>query len=265
MENGSEHSHTPNQVWMALARLAVLTSEGEAMVRKRVCDTTFTNSWEPVKDNSRTLACGRPSHAVVRLRGRMSGCGNSEKRLNVTLDTALCDRRHSADFLNFGQSAPKGRIMLCTGIPERIYESLKTLCCLANAGGPLQAHEIALAANLPPAQTAKILQLMTWAGFVESRRGTNGGFWLVRPAELIRVTDVTDFFAHQTQGRPAPKRDGLLKALQGAMARCHKEFARITVADLAKVCECEPTGPSRARSSVSTRHRRSPAPSKSAA
>ena len=155
--------------------------------------------------------------------------------------------------------------MLCTGIPERIYESLKTLCCLAHAAGPLQAHEIARAANLPPAQTAKILQLMTWAGFVESRRGTNGGFWLVKPAESIRVTDVTDFFAHHAQGHSVPKRDGLLKVLERAIARCHKEFARITVADLAKVCECDATGLVHARSTVSTRQHRNSAPSKSAA
>ena len=142
--------------------------------------------------------------------------------------------------------------MLCTGIPERIYESLKTLCCLANAAGPLQAHEIARAANLPPAQTAKILQLMTWAGLVESRRGTNGGFWLVKPAESIRVTDVTDFFAHHAQGHSVPKRDGLLKVLERAMARCHKEFARITVADLAKVCGCERTESRRVTKVVST-------------
>src|SRR6266581_3926206 len=122
--------------------------------------------------------------------------------------------------------------MLCADLPPRIYESLKTLCCLANASEPLQAHEIASAAGLPPAQTAKILQLMTWAGFVDSRRGTKGGFWLIRPAELIRVTDVTDFFAHHTQSNSVPKRDGLLKALERAIARCHKEFARITVADL---------------------------------
>ncbi len=148
--------------------------------------------------------------------------------------------------------------MLCTGIPQRIYESLKTLCCLANATGPLQAHEIALAAKLPPAQTAKILQLMTWAGFVESRRGTHGGFWLVRPPELIRVTDVTDFFAHHGQSNSVPKRDGLLKALERAIARCHKEFARITVADLAKVCECEPAGVSRVTKVVTTQqHRKS--------
>ena len=129
--------------------------------------------------------------------------------------------------------------MLCAGLPPHIYESLKTLCCLANASAPLQAHEIASEADLPPAQTAKILQLMTWAGFVESRRGTKGGFWLVTHAKDIRVTDVADFFAHHSPQLGKRKRDGLLKALKRPTARCRKEFERITVADLAKVCECK--------------------------
>jgi Rrf2 family protein len=130
-------------------------------------------------------------------------------------------------------------MMLCNSLPPRIYESLKTLCCLANATGPLQASEIASAAELPPAQTAKILQMMTWAGFVESRRGTKGGFWLASPANRIRVTDVTGFFAHQGQ-QHALEKDGLLKALERATAQCKKEFSRITVADLAKMSGCEP-------------------------
>lgn len=125
--------------------------------------------------------------------------------------------------------------MLYSGLSPRIYESLKTLCCLANAAGPLQAHKIASAAGLPPAQTAKILQLMAWAGFVESRRGTKGGFWLVTPAARIRVTDVADFFTHQTKEIPQHEQDPMLKALAQATARCHKAFAQITVADLAKV------------------------------
>ncbi len=101
--------------------------------------------------------------------------------------------------------------MLCAELPPRIYESLKTLCCLANASEPLQAQEIASAASLPPAQTAKILQLMTWAGFVESRRGTKGGFWLIRPPDAIHVTDVDDFFAHRTRVHRPRKRDGFAK------------------------------------------------------
>lgn len=149
--------------------------------------------------------------------------------------TRLTERKESLS----DNRVRKARMMLCAGLPPRLYESLKALCCLANAHGPLQAHEIAASAELPPAQTAKILQLMTWAGFVESQRGTKGGFWLVTPADRIRVTDVADFFARHLRGHGAPKRDGLLKALEQATARCQKEFARITVADLAKLSGCE--------------------------
>lgn len=130
--------------------------------------------------------------------------------------------------------------MLCSDLPPRIYESLKTLCCLANASGALQAQEIASAAKLPPAQTAKVLQMMTWAGFVESRRGTKGGFWLAKPAGRIRVTDVADFFARHSTAKGPMERDGLCKALEQATARCRKEFSRITVADLARASGCEP-------------------------
>ncbi len=142
--------------------------------------------------------------------------------------------------------------MLCADLPPRIYQSLKTLCCLANASEPLQAQEIASAAHLPPAQTAKILQMMSWAGFVESRRGTKGGFWLIRPANSIHVTDVADFFAHHNRGHRPQKQDGLLDGLKEADARCHKEFARITVADLAKVAGCDRTKLLRVTKVVST-------------
>lgn len=155
--------------------------------------------------------------------------------------------------------------MLCAGLPPRIYASLKTLCCLANAAGPVQAQQVAAAAGLPPAQTAKILQLMTWAGFIESRRGTKGGFWLVTPADHIRVTDVADFFTHHARGNLRQERDPLLKALAAATARCQKEFAHITVADLAKVSGCEPTGSNRVRKTVSTLQSRKPTPVKNAA
>lgn len=127
--------------------------------------------------------------------------------------------------------------MLCPELPPRIYESLKTLCCLAASGKPLQAHEIAAATDLPAAQTAKILQQMVWAGFVESRRGTKGGFWLVKPAARIRVTDVVTFFTHPVQVHQ--QKDPVLQALARATARCRKEFSRITIADLARLSACK--------------------------
>jgi Rrf2 family protein len=118
-------------------------------------------------------------------------------------------------------------------LPPRIYESLKALCCLAVADKPMRAHEIAAAAALPPAQTAKILQQMTWAGFVESRRGIKGGFWLLKAPARIRVTDVVTFFAHRTASRRL--KDPVLQALAQATKRCRKELDRITISDLVKL------------------------------
>jgi DNA-binding IscR family transcriptional regulator len=146
--------------------------------------------------------------------------------------------------------------MLCSNLPPRIYESLKTLCCLANAVSPLQAHEIAAAAKLPPAQTAKILQMMTWAGFVQSRRGTKGGFWLKKRADRIRVTDVADFFAHHSEANGSMEQDGLFKALSQATARCRREFSRITVADLARTSGCEPAARLATRGGTHVAHRK---------
>lgn len=118
-------------------------------------------------------------------------------------------------------------------LPPRTYQSLKALCCLATAEKPMRAHEIAAVADLPPAQTAKILQEMTWAGFVESRRGTNGGFWLLKPATQIRVADVVTFFAHRAPSQEL--NDPMLQALAQATKRCRKELELITIADLVKL------------------------------
>ena len=127
--------------------------------------------------------------------------------------------------------------MLCSDLPPRIYESLKTLCCLAASDHPLQAHQVAEAADLPPSQTAKILQQMAWAGFVDSRRGAKGGFWLQKPATSIRVTDVAEFFSRP--GQEQRHRDPVWQALARATEKCKKELRRITIADLAKQPSCK--------------------------
>jgi Rrf2 family protein len=132
---------------------------------------------------------------------------------------------------------PGSGFLATAELPPRIYEALKTLCSLTAAKKPLQAHEVATATNLPPSQTAKILQQMTWAGFVESRRGTKGGFWLVKPAGRIRVADIVAYFTH-----PAPseeQKDPIVQALVRVTAPCRKEFSRITVADLASLSSCK--------------------------
>jgi Rrf2 family protein len=123
--------------------------------------------------------------------------------------------------------------MPCVEIPARIVESLRTLACLADVSGPLQAQEIASRAGLPPAQTAKILQLLGWAGFVASRRGTKGGFWLVQPADRIRAAEVMTFLTHRVRTAPHRQMDPLAAVLARVLTRCQKEFDEITIADLA--------------------------------
>ena len=83
-------------------------------------------------------------------------------------------------------------------LPNRVRESLMTLLCLAGAKEPMLARDIASHAGLPPAQTAKVLQLLTWAGFIKSRRGSKGGFWLakeMKPFSGVQETSVCDFCA----------------------------------------------------------------------
>lgn len=163
---------------------------------------------------------------------------SNQRLINSTDQPTIPTRRRG-----LVDALPGSGFLATAELPPRIYEALKTLCCLAAAKKPLQAHEVASATNLPPSQTAKLLQQMTWAGFIESRRGTKGGFWLVKPAGRIRVADIVSFFTH-----PAPveeQKDPIVQALVRATAPCRKEFSRITVADLASLSSCKvpATGP----------------------
>lgn len=142
--------------------------------------------------------------------------------------------------------------MFCADLPPRIYASLKTLCCLAKHEGPLQVHEIARWADLPAAQTAKTMQWMAWAGFVQSRRGTKGGFWLAVPPARIRVSDVIDFFTHRSRQANTSKADCVMQALTRATARCQREFQHVSIADLVKVYEHEQSRRSRKFPAVAT-------------
>lgn len=156
----------------------------------------------------------------------------SNRKLSSPTDQLPAQRRRRVLI----DALPGSGFLATAELPPRIYEALKTLCCLAAARKPLQAHEVAAATHLPSPQTAKILQQMTWAGFIESRRGTKGGFWLVKPAGRIRVADIVAFFTH-----PAPseeQKDPIVQALVRATAPCRKQFTRITIADLANLSSC---------------------------
>lgn len=124
--------------------------------------------------------------------------------------------------------------MFCSGLTSRSYESLKILCCLACADEPLRARQIAEETDLPPAQTAKILQAIARAGFVESRRGASGGFWLSRPARQIQLADVISSINEHPQN-VGEKDDAVMIVLTRAFDRCKRAFGRLTIADLERI------------------------------
>ena len=104
----------------------------------------------------------------------------------VILITFLCSWRHRPIPANFGQSTPKGKNPVTwPAFPKRLQSALKALCCLAGSGQEMQSQAIAAQIAVPEAETAKILQLLVWGGFVNSRRGTKGGFHLaIEPSQI---------------------------------------------------------------------------------
>jgi Rrf2 family protein len=56
--------------------------------------------------------------------------------------------------------------------------------------GPIQLSEIAEKQNIPSKFLTVILSEMKRAGFVETMRGKEGGYWLARPPEQITYGDI---------------------------------------------------------------------------
>ncbi|MHC4544445.1 MAG: RrF2 family transcriptional regulator, partial [Planctomycetota bacterium] len=61
---------------------------------------------------------------------------------------------------------------------------------LRDPGQPVKIHEIADVQNIPPRFLEVILNQLRHGGFVESQRGSEGGYMLVQPAENLTVGDI---------------------------------------------------------------------------
>ena len=57
-------------------------------------------------------------------------------------------------------------------------------------GQPVKRDRIVAAQAIPPKFLESILSELRHAGLVESQRGSDGGYWLGRPADRITVADV---------------------------------------------------------------------------
>jgi Rrf2 family protein len=122
--------------------------------------------------------------------------------------------------------------MTWPGFPKRLQSALKALCCLAQNGLEMQSPAIAGQIDVTKAETAKILQLLVWGGFVTSRRGTKGGFQLASAAEEITMGEVIRFFL----ARHAQESDldsPVMRALHMTMAEGQHKFSRLTLAEVA--------------------------------
>jgi len=96
----------------------------------------------------------------------------------------------------------------------------------------MQSQEIAKRIGVSKAETAKVLQLLAWGGFVTSRRGYKGGFQLAKSADQITTGEVMDFFF----SKHPQDTDGdcpVMRVLRESTAPGQADFARLTLTDVA--------------------------------
>jgi Rrf2 family protein len=60
----------------------------------------------------------------------------------------------------------------------------------ADRGTPVKGDRIAAAQDIPMKFLENILSELRRAGLVGSRRGTEGGYWLARPAAKVTIADI---------------------------------------------------------------------------
>ncbi len=124
--------------------------------------------------------------------------------------------------------------MIWPAFPKRLQSALKALCCLAQSDDAMQSQNIAERIRVSTAETAKILQLLVWGGFVISRRGSKGGFHLAARADQITMGEVIDFFLSR---HPQERQDefAVMRVFEKTSAPCQKAFGKLTLRDLTSV------------------------------
>ncbi len=120
-------------------------------------------------------------------------------------------------------------------LDTRLYYSLKCLTSLAEAGVPRQAKELAELTGITPAETAKILSLLAWGGFLSSKRGSKGGFWLRSEPSETRIKDVVRFLEPHAGGQSSDTdHDSIVRVWQMKVGRTLEDFEQLSLADLVR-------------------------------
>ena len=95
-------------------------------------------------------------------------------------------------------------------IPKKCEYALRAVFELAlrNSRHPVRVSEIASAQDIPQRFLEVILNQLKHAGFVESRRGSAGGYMLARAAEDITVGEVVELMLGPLSGVDAGRSSG---------------------------------------------------------
>src|SRR4051794_16817667 len=89
-------------------------------------------------------------------------------------------------------------------VPSAVDIAIRALGRIDAGGGKLvKAGEIGVAENIPRRFLSTVLIALRAEGFISSRRGMAGGYWLSRPAEEISIGEV---FAAIDRRAPHPVR-----------------------------------------------------------
>ncbi|MEO8595944.1 MAG: Rrf2 family transcriptional regulator [Candidatus Solibacter sp.] len=75
-------------------------------------------------------------------------------------------------------------------------------------GEPIRIADIARRQKIPQKFLELILASLKQGGFVESRRGAEGGYLLARPAEALTVGEVLRYVEGPQQGKSRDRRNG---------------------------------------------------------
>lgn len=85
-------------------------------------------------------------------------------------------------------------------------------------GEPIRIADVAGRQHIPQKFLELILAALKQGGFVESRRGAEGGYLLARPAEAITVGDVLRYIEGD-KGRKKPVQSSVVTPLSGLWDR----------------------------------------------
>jgi Rrf2 family protein len=109
-------------------------------------------------------------------------------------------------------------------ISKKCQYALKAIFELAwrNSGEPVKTHDVADVQRISPRFTEIILNELKHGGFVESRRGSEGGYLLTRDAKEMTVREVVEYIEGPISVAP-----DIVKGNEGAVFPGNEAFGEL--------------------------------------